>query len=502
MMRRVDVQRQAATLPLPRTPSITSSLAGSLQTALSDIRAQIRLQSAAAVFVLLSLIFGSATVFILPPLRGPDEIAHFLRIYSYVHGELRPAAEVDGRKGVFVERDLHQKLHFFKAAGEWFAKSREQGVRYGQIMPLYRDFVATAEKDEEDAALFAPFAGTEGYNPVAYAPYILAGLIGSRLDFPDLLILMRLLGLITFTAVIGYSIAVTPALKWAFALIALLPVSLYNRSVLSADGAALSAALMITALCLRAACGAGAGQRLQRAVWMTLCALSKQPQIVFVFLELMVHPIRDLPRRWRTVALVTLPSIVLSPLWVMAVSAEMAAWRLQVEEHHPPEHFDPLWKLGYMWENPWHFPLAAWRALTGWWDRLWQELIGILGWQDVLLHPLIYLALTVFLALLAIQKLHFPAGTRARVAAISGLTVLAYVGLVYLIFFLTYTPLDVDHVRGVQGRYFVIALPAAAIFVAAIVNADLPEPAYPLIGVGAGMVSGIATVEALLQAHW
>ena len=35
----------------------------------------------------------------------------------------------------------------------------------------------------------------------------------------------------------------------------------------------------------------------------------------------------------------------------------------------------------------------------------------------------------------------------------------------YLIFYLTYTPLDVDHVRGVQGRYFVIVLPVAAIFV-------------------------------------
>lgn len=33
---------------------------------------------------------------------------------------------------------------------------------------------------------------------------------------------------------------------------------------------------------------------------------------------------------------------VLSPLWVIAVSAEIAAWRLQLEEYHPPEHFDPL----------------------------------------------------------------------------------------------------------------------------------------------------------------
>src|SRR4029078_9620472 len=35
------------------------------------------------VFALLSLFFGSAIIFVNPPLRGPDEISHFLRIYSY-----------------------------------------------------------------------------------------------------------------------------------------------------------------------------------------------------------------------------------------------------------------------------------------------------------------------------------------------------------------------------------------------------------------------------------
>jgi hypothetical protein len=40
-----------------------------------------------------------------------------------------------------------------------------------------------------------------------------------RLDFPGMLLLMRFFGLLVFTAVIAYAIAVTPALKWAFMLI-------------------------------------------------------------------------------------------------------------------------------------------------------------------------------------------------------------------------------------------------------------------------------------------
>src|SRR5262245_61206714 len=60
---------------------------------------------------------------------------------------------------------------------------------------------------------------------------------------------MRLFGLVAFTAAAAYAIAITPVLKWPFVLIGLLPVAIYNRSVLSADGAALCSALVITSAC-------------------------------------------------------------------------------------------------------------------------------------------------------------------------------------------------------------------------------------------------------------
>ena len=45
-------------------------------------------------------------------------------------------------------------------------------MRYGQIMRLYDDLVVPLQDEVDGAAIFAPFAGTEGYNPVAYLPYI------------------------------------------------------------------------------------------------------------------------------------------------------------------------------------------------------------------------------------------------------------------------------------------------------------------------------------------
>jgi hypothetical protein len=458
----------------------------------------------AIVFALLSLAFGSAIIVVNPPLRGPDEISHFLRIHSYSRGEFLPTTEIDGHKGIFVERKLYDQLYFFKDSGEWFARSREEGVRYGPIMAEYRRITGASTDDVVQSPVFAPFAGTEGYTPVAYAPYVLAAAIGRLLglDLPELLFLMRFLGLIVFTAVAAYAIAVTPALKWGFVLIAMLPVSLFNRVVLSADGAALSCALLITALCFRAVCKPLDGQVWERSLWMTLCALAKQPQIVFVLLELMVGRRKELAPRWRSLAIVALPSLVLSPLWVIAVSADVAAWRVREGHNYPPEHFDPLWKLSYMWEHPYHFPLAAWTALRDWGAPLWPELIGILGWQDIPLRPWTYLMLTVLLLLMPLEKLPLDGATRARVAAMTGLTALSYVVIVYLIFFLTYTPLDSPHVLGVQGRYFVIALPVAAIFLASLINLELPRGTLALIGITGSLIAGITTVQAVLQAHW
>jgi uncharacterized membrane protein len=452
-------------------------------------------------FLLFSLAFGSAISIVVPPLRGPDEIAHFLRIYSYAQGGLLPVTEINGRKGIFIESELHGRLSFFKNAGERFGQNRGQGLRHDDIMKEYPQPRGRVEQGEE-ATKFLPFAGTEGYSPVAYAPYILAAAIGHllNLDFPNMLLLMRLLGLITFTAVAAYAITLTPTLKWAFVLIAMLPVSIYNRSVLSADGAALAYALVVTALCFSAV--RRHGRIWERSLWMTLCALSKQPQIVFILLELMVCPITKLRRRWSGLALIVVPSVILSPVWIIAVSADIAVWRLSQAETYPREYFDPLWKFAYMWDHPLHFPLAAWTSMTVWGDRLWPELIGILGWQDVWLPGWVYCVLTILLLVVPLQQLNLDRTERARVAVITGLGVVAYIVTVYLIFFLTYTPITVDHVRGVQGRYFVIALPMAAIFFASVINIGLPRGVLATVAIAGSAVSGIVSFGALLRAHW
>jgi hypothetical protein len=127
-MRPIDVHTEAASVRVSRTAITAPPSLESSRNALSIIWTRIGLHPATA-FVFLSIAFGSLTAIATPPLRGPDEVSHFLRIYSYARGELLPAAEVDGRKGTFVEREVYEPLFFFRSAGEWFATAREKDVR-------------------------------------------------------------------------------------------------------------------------------------------------------------------------------------------------------------------------------------------------------------------------------------------------------------------------------------------------------------------------------------
>src|SRR5438067_13679113 len=88
-MRRSDIRSQTALVRLSGDQNTATPRWYGFWSALSLVLSRLETRPA-LVFVLLSFAFGSAISIVVPPLRGPDEIAHFLRIYSYTLGELLP----------------------------------------------------------------------------------------------------------------------------------------------------------------------------------------------------------------------------------------------------------------------------------------------------------------------------------------------------------------------------------------------------------------------------
>ncbi|RUT27023.1 hypothetical protein C0V97_02025 [Asaia sp. W19] len=87
-------------------------------------------------------------------------------------------------------------------------------------------------------------------------------------------------------------------------------------------------------------------------------------------------------------------------------------------------------------------------------------MIGVLGWIDVVL-PAWFYDLTA-LVLIAVLVSGWRAGLDARSLLNSSFITLILAGSIFLIFlleYITFTPVGADYVFGVQGRYFIPLLP-------------------------------------------
>jgi uncharacterized membrane protein len=456
--------------------------------------------SPASVFAIMSVILGMLLIGAAPPLRGPDETAHFLRAYGVGGGDLLSSVSDDkGRKGLFLPVSFYRQFNVFES---WQSVNRGGGFSYRRVFEQYRAD-ENASIEVPDRTVFVAYGGSEGYSPAAYLPQAAAAALarGAAFGFLETFYLMRFAGLFGMTAIIVYAIALTPALKWTFVAIALLPSALYGRAVINADAAALGYSLVLVAMFLRVIVGIPMTATPAGSVWMLLCVLSKPPNVVFVLLEWLGHSPAFLRRRFWFIAAVTLPALGAALLWTVVSSADVAAWRLVELTGANAEQFSPGWKLRFMMANPLAFPSALLGLLTKT-DPLefWRQLIGVLGLFDTVLRSWFYDVISILL----IATFVSPLGKGRRLACVlaSLCTALAYCFAIFLIFYLIWTPVYADQIWGVQGRYFVPVLPLLAAAVAAALNRGPDSRVTAAFAITLGVLSGVGSMDAILRADW
>ena len=454
----------------------------------------------ALVFAIVSTMLGIALVGVAPPLRGPDETAHFLRAYGIAQGDLLSSVYDDkGRKGVLLPVAFYRQFNVFES---WQGINRGEGFSYRRVFEQYRAG-EDAGTEASDQTVFVPYGGSEGYSPAAYLPQAAAAVVarGLGVGFLETFYLMRIAGLLGMTAVIAYAIALTPALKWAFVAIAMLPSALYGRAVINADAAALAYSVVLVAMFLRVVVGAPLLATSARSAWMLLCVLSKPPNVVFVLLEWLGHSPAFLRRRFWSLAGVTLPALAAALLWTAVSSADVAAWRLVEITGANAEQFSPGWKLRFMMSNPLAFPSALLGMLTKT-DPLefWRQVIGVLGLFDTVLRAWFYALIGVLLVATFVSPLGN--GRRLACALAALVTTLAYCLTIFLIFYVIWTPVYADQIWGVQGRYFVPVLPLLAAAAAAALNRGPDARWTAAFAIALGLLSGVGSIDAILRADW
>jgi uncharacterized membrane protein len=133
-------------------------------------------------------------------------------------------------------------------------------------------------------------------------------------------------------------------------------------------------------------------------------------------------------------------------------------------------------------------------------SEIGRQLIGVLGLFDTVLRTWTYWAIALLVAASFAMPLRGHAPLRKGLAA--ALVALCYGFAIFLICYVAFTPVGSDQIWGVQGRYFVPALPLLAVTVTSLVKRGFQLAQSATFGGSAAMISGFASLEAILRVDW
>ena len=461
-----------------------------------------------AVLAAAYLALGLAAVLVLarltPPFQNPDELAHVLRAEQVEQGGLL------GRR--FVDQA--------RPAAGGFLDGGALSV-YGVFEPLIFQpgHRATAEMFERADTVpwggkrwWQAFDNTAVYPPFLYLPAA-AGIAAGRVDgWPVMrtLHVARLCGGVAAVAVGGVAVWVAgEAAPLAFALLCL-PMALSLMAAVSQDALLLPVAGLAGGLLVRlrgAPAGTGAwvagaapgpasgavssaasGVASGMAFWAMCVCLALVGMARPVYLPVAVLPLLAGRVAWRTRA----AGAAFVAACVLAWVAAAAHWALVNGSEGGLA--DPAAQVAWLWAEPGRAWQVAALTLRTHGPALLEGFVGRLGWLDLALPAWVRRVAWASLLLGALTSAA-PARPGWRAAGTGGRAVAAAAALtsgaaVFAVQYVTWTPVGLGLVMGVQGRYF---LPMALLLGAALPGrAVLPRrAALALPALGAAMLGGV-----------
>jgi uncharacterized membrane protein len=246
------------------------------------------------------------------------------------------------------------------------------------------------------------------------------------------------------------------AAPWLYSLL-LLPMSVALFAEVSQDGLLIACASLATALFVKAKWHArplSLPEGVVGAVCIALLGMGKAPYAVLSFL-IPLMPMQRPLWRWPLAAASAAVAIGWTVWMLIAVQAPTSR-TVGPGETAP----DLTMQLSYLFGHPVAILSIAWNTATGQAYDLFIEFVGVLGWIDTQLPLSYYAASALVLALsafLVASGFRRPQHLRFRILVL--LVVLASAALVAGALYVSWTAIGLDHVEGLQGRYFLPLAP-------------------------------------------
>lgn len=422
----------------------------------------------------LMLVFGLAYLAVTPPGAVPDEAAH-LRSIINISQNLPPAnSEASGVP------------HLQAIYGEFWDYPTNKGAFTGRQLreQLGRPLMCHGPGAAE---------GSAGYFPHHYllpAVTYKAGCAAGG-SFGWFLYVARFLNLLLATVLVAGGVACASRGKLGLFVVALLPMSLFQMSSLSADSLMISLGIAWLGVVSGVASGSLQLRRAAPALWaLSLAIALLKPGAAWILAcILFCKPAYDAAGQSFAAAV--------AKFLVLPFAIHLGLSLSITEGARAIAGVDSVANMHSILSDPLGFLRTVVLTFHERGERLWDTMVGVLGWLDVSLTPESYAA-----ALLIVLAAAFanPDSELRRPRYVVPLALLAIAGsmvLMALPMFIYWTPLGSPTIHGLQGRYFTLTAAFALVWL----GLRSPHPVQALLGgfILAGLV--LINTEAVYQLY-
>jgi uncharacterized membrane protein len=414
-------------------------------------------------YLLVSLVFGTLFIILTPAFQVPDEVNHFYRSYHIAEGNFA-TVKADNRLGGYMPKSMIKAIQLhLDIKGSPYKKTSFRNIKEQLDQPI-----------EDLTPDFIDFPNTALYTPLSYAPQALVIAIMKALGVRSPFLLLyggRFFMLLLWITTVFYTIKNIPIFKWVFAVIALLPMSVFINMSISADVVTNILGFLWLGHVFKLAYNESrmtTKDIILLFVTAILLASSKYVYAPAVFLVFLIPFSKYDSWSHRKYWLLN-TSLVLIALIVAFLGSSYASSLYISNAAYNPAHVAGLdipigadinGQMTYLSKNPEKIITVVFKAFIATFPMLKNTYIGVLGWLDVRI-PMLFIYFGYVAILLVI--LYENAFNKFRLTYQHRLILLgvgiSLMFLVYLSQYLSWAGVATEYCGSIQGRYFITTLP-------------------------------------------
>ncbi len=404
-------------------------------------------------FVYLSLLFGMAYLLVMPVYSAPDENTHIPTVYYYSNQLLgKEAVDEDGN--VMWRKHDDEVLNH---ARDKYPTARTYAVIYHHFWDKSTEDTMVSSRVNELQPLHVNFLG--------YIPQILGISIARLLHFGPvgMFFLGKLFILLCYTALVYFAIKIIPVGKEMLSVIALLPVSLAQATSYSYDGMVTAVSFLFIAVVLRVVYEDREiknSELLILAVAMVFMSAVKVVYFVlgFILFAIPAERFSKPKKKWLVIGALLLIGIIsiLCSRFSQVVELTVAPTAGYMDKQ--------TYTIGALLNEPIRIVYIVYATLRNGVSGYLSTLLGSgMGWSYISIPRILQFSLVVVMVLASLQRQEEAAplsgGKKSWFVLAAVLCFAAIEGAMLL----AYTPVGVNYIKGVQGRYFLPLLPLVLI---------------------------------------